>query len=178
LIAALALERECPGAFGASSRYTDCANGTVRDNNTELYWLKDANCFGTRTWAQAESDAAALAHGVCGLTDGSTAGDWRQPTVAEYCSAFAGELLFPCPSGAAPDSLVDSSLSAPFVSNAAGDGLWSEGDPFSDVRSDLVYWSATDLDASFAWFARLSDAAITFINKTGTFYVWPVRGGQ
>lgn len=45
------------GAFvkgvSASPRFTDNANGTVRDNLTGLIWLKNANCFGTQLWTNA-----------------------------------------------------------------------------------------------------------------------------
>ena len=37
-------------------RFTDNSNGTIRDNLTGLIWLKDANCFGSRTWSEALSD--------------------------------------------------------------------------------------------------------------------------
>ena len=46
-----------PGVAWPNPRFTDNNNGTVTDNLTGLMWLKDANCFGLRTWAQALSDA-------------------------------------------------------------------------------------------------------------------------
>ena len=65
--------------LGASvdSRFTDNGDGTVADNLTGLIWMKNANCFGTRSWEGALFDANTLADGSCGLTDGSVAGDWR-----------------------------------------------------------------------------------------------------
>jgi hypothetical protein len=60
------------GVAWPSPRFTDNGNGTVKDNLTGLIWLKDANCFSRRTWAQALSDANSLANGSCGLTDGSS----------------------------------------------------------------------------------------------------------
>ncbi len=56
-------------------------NGTVTDGN--LVWLQNANCFGGLTWNQAMDRAASLKSGSCGLTDGSTAGQWRLPTKDE-----------------------------------------------------------------------------------------------
>ena len=44
-------------------RFTDNSDGTVTDNLTGLIWLKDANCFGDRTWISALSDANGLASG-------------------------------------------------------------------------------------------------------------------
>ncbi len=67
-------------------RFTDNGDGTVTDNLTELVWLKNANCFGAQTWAQALSDANNLADGDCGLMDGSAAGDWHLPNVRELFS--------------------------------------------------------------------------------------------
>ena len=90
--------------------------------------------------------ALALADGMCGLADGSSAGDWRQPTIQELCSAWSGSTLFPCPASAASGSLVDSSVGPPTVVNAKGDAVWSEGDAFAGVPSTRRYWSATSLD--------------------------------
>lgn len=56
-------------------------NGTVTDGN--LVWLQNADCFGQRNWNDAMSAAASLKSGMCGLTDGSTAGQWRLPTKEE-----------------------------------------------------------------------------------------------
>jgi len=56
-------------------------NGTIKDGN--LVWLRNADCFGKQNWNQAKSSAASLKSGSCGLTDGSTAGQWRLPTLEE-----------------------------------------------------------------------------------------------
>jgi hypothetical protein len=60
-------------------RFTDNSDGTVKDNATGLIWLKNANCFGVRTWIQALSDVNTLKSGSCSLTDDSRAGDWHLP---------------------------------------------------------------------------------------------------
>ncbi|MCK5521612.1 MAG: DUF1566 domain-containing protein [Thiomargarita sp.] len=65
-------------------RYTDNGDGTVTDNKTGLIWLKDANCFGYQNWKTAMQNAAQLADGKCGLSDGSKPGDWRLPTKEEW----------------------------------------------------------------------------------------------
>ena len=67
-------------------RFSDKGDGTVKDNLTNLIWLKNANCFGGQTWANALTAANNL-HDTgtpstmddCGLSDGSLAGDWRSP---------------------------------------------------------------------------------------------------
>ena len=73
-----------------TNRFVDCAttafgtsNGTVKDTVTGLIWLKNANCFGLISWADANIKAGALASGQCGLADGSKPGDWRLPTLDE-----------------------------------------------------------------------------------------------
>ena len=69
-------------AIGAGSVYAgDNGNGTITDGG--LVWLKNANCFGTQNWQTAMNSAAGLQSGSCGLTDKSTAGQWRLPTKEE-----------------------------------------------------------------------------------------------
>ncbi len=142
-------------------RFTDNGDGTVADNLTGLKWLKDANCFGLRTWAQAISDCNGLASGLCGLTDGSNAGDWRLPNLFEL------------------ESLRDMAYYNPILSNTAGTGKWTAGDPFNSVQSS-AYWSSTTYayNAIYAWYVNMSDGPVHYSNKTSTFYVWPVRGPQ
>ncbi len=141
-------------------RFTDNGDGTVTDDLTALIWLKDANCFGNKTWATALTDANTLASGACELTDASAAGDWRLPNVQEL------------------QSLIDYEFSSPAISNTAGTGPWTEGDPFSGVQL-LFYWSSTS-DANHppnAWFVHLDIGSVVNATKTFTGPVWPVRAG-
>lgn len=66
----------------------DNGNGTITING--LVWLKDASCLGKTGWSGANSTAqnltAANAPTTCNLKDGSTAGQWRLPTLAELSS--------------------------------------------------------------------------------------------
>lgn len=88
------------GVAWPAPRFTDNGDGTVTDNLTGLIWLKNANCFGTRTWANALSDCNGLASGSCGLTDGSVAGDWRLPNIKEFQSLIDYGFCYPAlPSG-------------------------------------------------------------------------------
>lgn len=48
-----------------------------------LVWLQNANCYGTQNWNQVMNSAASLKSGMCGLKDGSKAGQWRLPTQEE-----------------------------------------------------------------------------------------------
>ena len=69
------------GVVWPSPRFTDNSDGTVTDNLTGLIWLQDADAGdGTETWANALSICNSLATGQQGLSDGSSAGDWRLPT--------------------------------------------------------------------------------------------------
>jgi hypothetical protein len=137
-------------------------DGTVTDNLTGLIWLRDANCFGGKTWLQALSDANTLASGICDLSDGSVAGDWRLPNVKEL------------------QSLIDFAYSNPALSDSDGWLKWVEGNPFFGVQSAL-YWSSTTYAYSgtdWAWTVDLVYGRVDDHVKTFTGYVWPVRGGQ
>jgi hypothetical protein len=69
-----------------ASRFTDNGNGTVTDKMTGLIWLKNANCFGSQTWTDAVTSSIGVSDGSCGLTDGSTPGQWRLPNINELKS--------------------------------------------------------------------------------------------
>jgi hypothetical protein len=155
-----------PGVAWPALRFADNGDGTVTDNLTGLVWLRDASCFGARTWVNALADANGLASGSCGLADGSVAGDWRLPSRFEL------------------ESLVDLEYVNPPLSNAAGNGKWMEGDAFFGVRSDpYSYWSSTSVayftSYQAAWvlhgFGKLQLAGKSTCTSC---CVWPVRGGQ
>ena len=152
------------GVGWPSPRFTDNGDGTVTDNLSELVWLKNANCFGERTWSQAISDCNGLAEGEdCGggflLSDGSSAGDWRLPNVRE------------------PFSLMDFEEYNPSLPS---------GHPFINVQTNLqpdgYYHSSTTYKAAAygvgAWVVRMFDGYVNGHYKTESYYVWPVRGGQ
>ena len=160
----------CSDATG--NRFVDCGNGTVTDTTTGLIWLKDADCLGFAKWADANAAAANLAEGDCGLTDGSSAGDWRLPTLecpsglscvlADATGEFASIFAPSCP--------------APFIPDTVGSDCWGEGYPFSGVQSD-TYWSSMEGFGDGAWGVYLGDGRVLTFNKTNDFWVWPVRGG-
>lgn len=68
-------------ALSGTAWCKDNGNGTVTVNGQ--VWLKDAGCLGMMNWDAAMSRAKSLAHGQCGLTDNSKAGDWRLPIISE-----------------------------------------------------------------------------------------------
>jgi len=134
-------------------RFTDNNDGTVTDNLTGLVWLENANCFGVSNWSDALSDCNSLADGSCGLTDGSTAGDWRLPNINEL------------------HSLIDSGESNPAL---------PDGHPFTSVQI-WYYWSSTTVvsGTSNAWYVYPGDGFVTSAPKNSAVcYVWPVRGGN
>lgn len=149
------------GVAWPAPRFTDLGDGTVRDNLTGLVWLRNANPFGTRTWTQALRSCAGLSHGSAGLTDGSSTGDWRLPTVRELRSLLCLGYYLPA------------------LSDAAGTGQWTEGSAFTAVQSDL-YWTSTSSEFGgdgSAWHVNLYVGSIGMSAASTSRFVWPVRNG-
>ena len=140
-------------AWDPATRFTDNSNGTVTDNLTGLIWLKDANCFGTpMMWDKALNAVNSLASGVCGLTDGSAAGQWRLPNRKEL------------------QSLVDRSHYNPAL---------PDGHPFSNVQAN-GYWSSSSGGDYVVWFVNMGYGLVDIDYWNDYFkkkFVWPVRGG-
>lgn len=137
-------------------------NGTITDNLTGLIWLKNANCnetvggisntVGYHTWANALIWSNALASGNCGLTDGSTAGQWRMPNRNEL------------------ESMVNRQYGDPRT--------WLTGVGFIGVAGN--YWSSSTESSLFGGAYSLRTFSGQFDNsgKTNSNAVWPVRSGQ
>ncbi len=104
------------GVSWPQARFVDNLNGTVTDRLSGLVWLKNAGCFGPTDWATALAAANNLANGACGLSDASTAGQWRMPNANEL------------------ESLVDVSQANPAVSSA---------NPFTNINLSTAYWTST-----------------------------------
>jgi len=109
--------------------------------------------------------AAGLKAGDCSLTDGSSPGDWRLPTRAEWgATFFGGGHCFPS------------------LANDAGTACLSDGpSSFAGVASgdEYFFWSlTTDEDAPlFVRTAVLYNGSFISQPKHLTMRVWPVRGG-
>ena len=143
------------GVDWPNPRFTDKGDGTIIDNLTGLIWLKNANCFGNRTWSNALSDCNGLEDGLCGLIDGSQAGEWRLPHTKEL------------------QSLVDYSR--------GGMIALPIGHPFENFIPGASFWSSTTWAPSYgtsAWYMFMGEGYCRFIGKDNSFYVWPVRGGH
>jgi hypothetical protein len=140
------------GVAWPTPRFKDNGNGTVTDKLTGLIWLKNANCFGQRTWYGALGYCNTLEAGYCGLNDGSSEGDWRLPNVKELHSLIDfGEYPLALPSG----------------------------HPFTNVQSSY-YWSSTTIAHSTggAWLVNFSYGYVGTYTKSDTYYVLAVRGGN
>ena len=140
----------------SDSRFTDNKNGTVTDNLTKLVWLKNTNCFGIQDWQSAVLAAKSLKEGDCGpnpdlvLSDGSSAGDWRLPTMKELCT------------------LIDFSKRDPALPNGH---LFSYAPPG-------YHWSATTLDyhSEMAWIVYIESGTTCYEDiKNQAGHIWPVR---
>jgi hypothetical protein len=156
-----------PPCFDYENRFVDCDNGTVADTVTGLIWLKNANCVGRMDWVEASEWAATLQHGQCGLTDRSSRGDWRLPTIEEWNVIKDRADANGCLDYHVPDT--------------QGRGCWSEGDPFVGIQRRL-YWSSTSRESSPRQ-ARFFKAAVIGgtvqkFSKNEEINVWPVRSGQ
>ncbi|MEI6236712.1 MAG: DUF1566 domain-containing protein [Planctomycetota bacterium] len=139
------------GVTPPNPRFTDNNDGTVTDNLTGLIWLKNANAFGGLQWSQALFFTNILSNGTAGLSDGSTAGQWRVPNIREL------------------QSLIDFSNQSPVLTT---------GHPFTRVGS--TYWSSTTCkyNTGNAWCVSLTYGSTSSEYNGSVYVVWPVRGGQ
>jgi Protein of unknown function (DUF1566) len=151
------------GVAWPGTRFTDNQNGTITDHLTGLIWLKNAGCFSASNWSTALNAANQLANGACGLTDGSSAGQWRMPNANEL------------------ESLVNVSQANPSVSAGSG---------FINIRLGNAYWSSTTYTAGpgnamairFSdgrWINGIDTGDGTFNNAktTSANSLWAVKSG-
>lgn len=152
------------GAAWPGTRFTDNANGTVTDHLTGLIWLKNAGCLSPMSWSAALTAANQLANGACGLTDASTAGQWRMPNANEL------------------ESLIDVSQVNPAVAAAS---------PFTNITLANAYWSSTTYMAGTAnamsirftdgrWIngADLNDGGFSNTKSATANSLWAVKSGS
>ena len=147
LSSSLAIAVDCSTG---NDRFTDNQDGTVTDNCTKLIWLKNADCFDKQTWPDAADKVRQLATGQCGLTDSSSAEDWRLPSVKEL------------------QSLIDFSQYKPML---------PKDSPFASVQTNDYYWSSTKdaKESSHRWRVSFSKGYFYPNIKCHPHYVWPVR---
>lgn len=146
------------GVAWPASRFHDNQDGSVTDSLTGLIWIKNPACFTPTIWSAAVTDANQLASGACGLSDGSTAGQWRLPNLNEL------------------ESLIDVSAANPAI---------TPGSPFASL-SAATYWTSTSYfggqaGSPSAWVIRLSDGryindSTTNAKNSAANGVWAVKG--
>ena len=180
LVALQTADPSCPDDSG--NIYVNCGNGTVTDNRTGLVWLADANCLGLVTWYEAMEFVAGLkdipadlaaAADDCGLSDGSSSGEWRLPSIDEWEAMVTDAVAMGC--------------SDPAITNDAGTFCWSTicgavgvVCSFSDVESGF-YWSATTTadTHSIAWVVSMFTGSVPgSLSKSFSHLAWLVRAGQ
>ncbi|CAN7554945.1 Lcl domain-containing protein [Duganella sp. LjRoot269] len=143
------------GLAWPTGRFVDLQNGSVSDKLTGLVWTRNAACFSARNWLDALAAVKQMANGMCGLSDGSKAGDWRLPNVIEL------------------ESLVDISRSNPALAG---------GHPFLNVAGP--YWSSTTYRGvtEEAWVIDFKDGRyvndlLNNLKATSPNGVWAVKSG-
>ncbi|MEM7416330.1 MAG: DUF1566 domain-containing protein [Gemmatimonadota bacterium] len=137
-------------------RFTDNDDGTVTDHLTGLVWLTEPRCLEPDTYWGALDTSRSLSDGQCGLTDGSSAGDWRLPNFRELVSVF------------------DWSVSHPML---------TPGHPF-DVVQRLHWTSTSSLPTGSeprdqAWtISPYTTGNFHTATKTSRQQIWPVRDAR
>jgi len=152
----------------ADQRFIDNGDGTVTDTSTGLIWLKNANpCSSYKTWAEAGTYCSSLANGIAGLTDGSTAGQWRLPSIQELEGIGTDPPTTFCLDGtcfSAEDNDPPIAWIRPYI-------------PFTNIQQTVYYWSGTSYPSSpdHAWAVHVNAGYVGNFVKSNPFYVWPVR---
>ena len=151
------------GARLTFPRMRDNLNGTVTDTVTGLIWLKKADCI-NQSWAGAIVAVNGLANGQCGLTDGSTAGQWRMPNRNEMQSL----------SDRALNNHADY-FNSSFIS--INKDINSQPAIFTNFQVFQYYWTSTTNAAnpSEAWTVFSCDFGVYDIPKANIGYALAVR---
>jgi hypothetical protein len=178
LLAIMMLFGTCAYAVDCNNggRYEDNNNGTVTDCRTGLVWLKNAGCTdeaggvtpvdGELAWHDAMKWVAGLGNSICGLADGSSAGDWRLPTKTEWMAMV--------------QSARNQTITNPALTNDAGTAKWGTGTSSFTYVQSYYYWSSTTdtTNTTKAWDVYLMSGVMTDDDKATGSFIWPVRDGQ
>lgn len=146
----------CAGTMSTEGRWCNNGDGTVTDMTTGLIWLQDAACADITTmyWEPALLWVTTnLKDSKCGLTDGSTYGDWRLPTFEELKNIKKLN-------GVETISTTSSQF-------------------FNIIRvgvSDYIYWTNTSTnDTDFAYTASIDGTDLPGDKDFNQYFIWPVR---
>ncbi len=150
------------GAVLSSARFIDNGDGTLADTVTGLTWLKKADCI-NQNWSNALATVNGLANGQCGLSDGSTAGQWRLPNRNEMLSL----------SDRAPTFAQAAYLDGQYQANTSIDGPVI----FSNFIVSDYYWTSSTnaADPSQAWVVYSCDFGVYNMPKSALRYALAVR---
>lgn len=131
------------------ARFVNNNDGTITDIRTGLVWLKNANAFGQVSWTEALTLCNTLTNGMHGLSDGSSAGEWRLPNTRELLSLVSGNDM----------------------------PVFEFDYMFTDFQQDF-YWTGTTYRRSTgsAWTMNFFSGVITAPSKASLRFVFPVRG--
>jgi hypothetical protein len=150
------------GAPLTSPRFIDNGDGTLADTVTGLTWLKQADCI-NQAWSAALNAVNALASGQCGLSDGSTAGQWRLPNRTEMLSLSDRAPTFPQAAYLDGEYQASATVTGPVI--------------FSNYIISNYYWTSTTdaADPTQAWTVYSCDFGVYNIPKTDVRYALAVR---
>jgi hypothetical protein len=146
-----------------SPRMIDNGDGTISDIVTGLTWLKKADCI-QASWSDAIAAVNSLASGQCGLTDGSTAGQWRMPNRFEMLSLAERSATF--------------SIAAYYDGIYGPDGVTVVGPAiFTTFEDSQYYWTSSTYapDSTQAWTVYSCDFGVYNTAKPAIGYTMAVR---
>ncbi len=151
------------GVAWPNPRFIDLDGATISDRLTGLVWTKMANRVAPSSWAQAITYCENLELGAGGCIGRD---DWRLPNRFEL------------------ESLLHLGYDSPPLSNTAGTGKYSPGDPFYNVQLE-PYWTSTTArlggGSTKAWAVSMYTGTVIRENKSTPaldVWTWCVRGGQ
>jgi hypothetical protein len=151
------------GVAWPNPRFTDNGDGTISDRLTGLFWDQSAHRGGVVSWYQAITFCENLELGAGGCTGRD---DWRLPNRFEL------------------ESLLHLGYDDPALSNTAGTGQHSYGDPFFWVYSE-PYWTSTTArlgsGTTRAWAVSMYTGTVIREHKSTpevATRAWCVRGGN
>ncbi len=145
-----------------AQRFIDQGDGTLADTLTGLVWLKKADCI-QQNWVGALATIQTLKSGQCGLSDGSSAGQWRMPNRNEMLSLSDRAPTFPQAAYLDGQYQGTSTVTGPVV--------------FDHFVVADYYWTSTTQasDPTQAWSAYSCDFGIYNLAKTDVRYALAVR---
>jgi hypothetical protein len=173
---------------GATLRYRDEGNGTIKDRNTKLVWEKKSNDGGihnqgTRlTWDEA-FDYVNTLNNICAndeTVDCSVNGDADCAGVGGLCG-FTGKRDWRLPNEKELQSIVNFEVFNPVVSSEFNTNCVAGSTVLTgSCTAVAAYWSSTTftINPNAAWLLDFSLGDVFAVNKFFTLFVRAVRGGS